>query len=40
MDLFFDNEIENKIQMAKAHYGNVSFDMYVFRGEDFVSRSI
>ena len=40
MDLFYDKEIENKILMTKAHYGNILFDMYVFRGEDFVSKSI
>jgi hypothetical protein len=40
IDLFYDKEIENKTQKAKAYYGNVSFDMYVFAGEDYVSRSI
>ena len=40
MDLFYDKEIENKILMTKAHYGNILFDMYVLRGEDFVSKSI
>lgn len=39
-DLFFDSEIENKIQHVKTSLNNISFYMYVYKENDIVSSSI
>ena len=39
-DLFIDKEIDNKIKKVRAHLGNISFEMYVYKSDDYVSDSI
>ena len=39
-DLFFDPEIENKINKVTARLNNISFSMYVYKSTDYVSDSI
>ena len=39
-DLFIDKEIDNKIKKVRAHLGNISFEMYVYISDDYVSDSI
>ena len=39
-DLFYDKEIENKIKKVRARLNNISFDMFVYKSDDYVSGSI
>ena len=39
-DLFLDLRVEKRIQKVNARLKNISFDMYVYKENDFVSGSI
>ena len=39
-DLFLNTEIENKIQNVKAQLNDISFNMYVYKDNDVVSKLI
>ena len=39
-DLFFDPEVENKIKKVKARLNDISFNIYVYKDNDIISKHI